>query len=63
MDTFIPSSQIKYRWLKKEVNLLGVISRSSSHKMVKPIQEWLCYHGFKTGFATKFEDEIFYNTQ
>jgi len=54
MDTLISISEIKYRWLQKEVSLPKVISRGSKHKMVKLIQEWLCYHGFKTGIDQDF---------
>ncbi len=54
MATLTPSSEIKYKWLQKEINLPKIISRGSKHKIVKPIQEWLCYHGFKTGVDQDF---------
>jgi len=54
MATLAPNSKIKYKWLQKEINLPKVISRGSKHKIVKPIQEWLCYHGFKTGVDQDF---------
>ena len=54
MAILTPSSEIKYKWLQKEVNLPKIISRGSKHKIVKPIQEWLCYHGFRTGVDQDF---------
>jgi hypothetical protein len=54
MDTLTPGPKSRYRWVQKEVNLPKIISRGSRHKIVKPIQEWLCYHGFKTGVDQDF---------
>ena len=59
MATLTPRSEIKYQWLQKEINLPKIISRGSKHKIVKPIQEWLCFHGFKTGVDQDFNPEVF----
>jgi hypothetical protein len=50
----ISISDIPYPWIRKEVQLVRLLKRGSKHKQVRSVQEWLCYHGLKTGVDQDF---------
>jgi len=45
----IRADEVCYPWIKKELQLERPLKRGSRHKQVRCVQEWLCYHDFKTG--------------
>lgn len=54
MQDHISISDVPYTWIKKELQLSRHLTRGSKYKQVKCIQEWLCYHGFKTAVDQDF---------
>ena len=54
MADFISISDVPYPWIKKELQLVRILKKDSKHKQVRLVQEWLCYHGFKTGVDQDF---------
>jgi hypothetical protein len=52
-ETLMPG-QIKYSWIKKELVFPKTIKKGDKTRYVKYIQEWLCFHNFKTGVDQDF---------
>ena len=54
MATPLSIDAIPYAWIRKELRLNRLLKRGSKIKQVRFVQEWLCYHGFKTGVDQDF---------